>query len=91
MAVPQTMTGHVCSFASICVTVRAAVDMKQILPLLRLLLLSCCWYNVHGAYNGTLVAVAFVAVAGCSMRLLRPQALVQEEAIRYWATTTAYR
>lgn len=26
-----------------------------------------------------------------SMRLLRPQALVQEEAIRYWATTTAYR
>jgi hypothetical protein len=25
------------------------------------------------------------------MRLLRPQALVQEEAIRYWATTTAYR
>jgi hypothetical protein len=26
-----------------------------------------------------------------SMRLLRPQALVQEESIRYWATTTAYR
>ncbi|KAI8474409.1 MAG: hypothetical protein J3K34DRAFT_518152 [Monoraphidium minutum] len=26
-----------------------------------------------------------------SMRLLRPQALVQEEAIRHWATTTAYR
>lgn len=26
-----------------------------------------------------------------SMRLLRPQALVQEEAIRSWATTTAYR
>lgn len=30
-------------------------------------------------------------VCACSMRLLRPQALVQEEAIRYWATTTAYR
>ncbi|KAG1678881.1 hypothetical protein FOA52_003549 [Chlamydomonas sp. UWO 241] len=26
-----------------------------------------------------------------TMRLLRPQALVQEEAIRHWATTTAYR
>jgi small GTP-binding protein len=26
-----------------------------------------------------------------SMRLLRPQALVQEEAIRHWASTTAYR
>lgn len=26
-----------------------------------------------------------------SMRLLRPQALVQEEAIRYWATTVGYR
>jgi hypothetical protein len=35
--------------------------------------------------------VSAVLLCLCSMRLLRPQALVQEEAIRYWATTTAYR
>jgi hypothetical protein len=48
---------------------------------------SACWLTICAV--GLLCCA--VLCCGCSMRLLRPQALVQEEAIRYWATTTAYR
>lgn len=47
-----------------------------------------CVLRIFGPFFPCLCCVLLCL---CSMRLLRPQALVQEEAIRYWATTTAYR
>lgn len=55
--------------------------------------------HMHAAHAGApccvcgtdMVCCCAVLCCACSMRLLRPQALVQEEAIRFWATTTAYR